>query len=154
MRRVAIAGILAMRPEVLMLDEPAAGLDPRGRQELLGRVLNWQQETGATLIVVSHHLGDVARLAERVVVLADGQVAADGRAGQILTDGALLRAARLSAPEPVALLEALRGAGWNVRTDRLRIDEVIAEIMRAWRDQAGREQAAPCSELAGREADR
>jgi energy-coupling factor transport system ATP-binding protein len=149
MRRVALAGILAMRPEVLILDEPAAGLDPRGRHELLGRVLAWQQETGATLIVVSHHLDDVARLAERVVVLAGGRVQADGPARRVLADPEGLARAGLAAPEAVALLQALRQAGWAVRTDRLLVDEVVAEIREAW---AGR--AAPCGEPGPREARR
>jgi len=141
MRRVALASILAMRPEVLILDEPAAGLDPRGRHELLGRVLAWQKETGATLIVVSHHLDDVARLAERVVLLAEGRVAADGPTRQVLANSTLLRGASLAVPEAVALLEMLRQAGWDVRTDQILVDEVVAEIQRAW---AG--PARPCAE--------
>jgi energy-coupling factor transport system ATP-binding protein len=141
MRRVALAAILAMRPEVLILDEPTAGLDPRGRHELLGRVLAWQQETGATLIVVSHHLDDVARLVDRVVLLAEGRVAADGPARQVLADAALLRSASLAVPEAVALLETLRQAGWGVHSDRILVDEVVAEIEKAW---AG--PARPCAE--------
>jgi energy-coupling factor transport system ATP-binding protein len=136
MRRVALASILAMRPEVLILDEPTAGLDPRGRHELLGRVLAWQQETGATLIVVSHHLDDVARLADRVVLLAEGRVAADGPVRQVLADATLLHGASLAVPEAVALLETLRQAGWDIRTDRLLVDEVVAEIQRVWADPA------------------
>ena len=141
MRRVALAGILAMRPEALILDEPAAGLDPRGRHELLGRVLAWQQETGATLIVVSHHLDDLARLVDRVVLLAEGRMAAEGPARRVLADAALLRGANLAVPEAVALLETLRQAGWDVRTDRLQVDEVVAEIRQVWAGPAG-----PCVE--------
>ncbi len=142
MRRVALAGVLAMRPEVLILDEPAAGLDPRGRRELLGHVLNWQQETGATLIVVSHHLDDIARLTDRVLLLNGGRLAADGPARQVLTDATLLRASGLAVPEAVALLETLRQAGWEVQADRLLLDEVVAEIWRAWTSRA-----RPCPEL-------
>jgi energy-coupling factor transport system ATP-binding protein len=149
MRRVALAGILAMRPEVLILDEPAAGLDPRGRHELLGRVLTWQQETGATLIVVSHHLDDVARLVDRVVLLAEARVAAEGPARQVLADAALLRAASLAVPEAVTLLETLRQAGWDVGTDRILVDEVVAEIQRVW---AG--PVRPCAEAAAMEGRR
>jgi energy-coupling factor transport system ATP-binding protein len=132
MRRVALAGVLAMRPEVLILDEPTAGLDPRGRRELLARVRDWQAETGLTLILISHSLDDLARLAERVIVLAEGQVAADGPTRQVLSDGRLLRTAGLPPPQPVALLEALQAAGWAVRTDRLLIEEVVPEIGQAW----------------------
>ena len=149
MRRVALAGILAMRPEVLILDEPAAGLDPRGRHELLGRVLAWQQETGATLIVVSHHLDDVARLAERVVLLAEGRVAADGPARQVLADAVLLRSASLAVPEAVTLLETLHQAGWDLRTDRLLVDEVVAEIQQAWA-----KSTRPCTEAMAMEGQR
>jgi energy-coupling factor transport system ATP-binding protein len=136
MRRVALAGILAMRPEVLILDEPAAGLDPRGRRELLGRVLAWQQKTGATLIVVSHHLDDVARLADRVVLLDGGRLAADGPSRQVLANTALLRGANLAVPEAVVLMETLHQAGWDIRTDRLLVDEVVAEIQEVWADPA------------------
>lgn len=132
MRRVALAGILAMRPGVLILDEPTAGLDPRGRRELLARVGAWQEETGLTLILVSHALGELARVVERVVVLREGQVVADGPVRQVLSDGDLLRGAGLDVPQPVALLQALRGAGWNVRADRLLPEEAAAEIARAW----------------------
>ena len=136
MRRVALAGILAMRPDVLILDEPTAGLDPRGRWELLERVGSWQAETGMTLILISHHLEEVARLAERVVLLARGRVAADGAVGQVLGDSHLLHSAGLSAPQPLALLEALRAAGWPVRTDRLLPEQVAAEIGQAWRQRS------------------
>lgn len=137
MRRVALAGILAMRPDVLILDEPTAGLDPRGRRELLARVGSWQADTRMTLILISHHLGEVAGLAERVVLLAHGRVAADGPTHQVLGDGQLLRSAGLSAPQAVTLLEALRAAGWQLRTDRLLPEQVAAEIGQAWRRRSG-----------------
>jgi len=137
MRRVALAGILAMRPDVLILDEPTAGLDPRGRRELLARVGSWQAETGMTMILISHHLYEVALLAERVIMLAHGQVAADGPAHQVLSDSQLLRSAGLSAPQAVVLLEALRAAGWPVRTDRLLPEQVVAEIGQAWHQRSG-----------------
>lgn len=138
MRRVALAGILAMRPDVLILDEPTAGLDPRGRRELLARIDRWQADTGMTLILISHHLDEVARLAERVIVLAHGQVAIDGPTHQVLSDGNRLRSAGLSAPQSVVLLEALRAAGWQVRTDLLLPEQVAAEIGQAWRQRSER----------------
>jgi energy-coupling factor transport system ATP-binding protein len=130
MRRVALAGILAMRPDVLILDEPTAGLDPRGRWELLSRVRAWQEETGMTLILVSHDLGELARVVERVVLLDGGKVVADGPARQVLSDSDLLRAAGLDVPRPVALLRTLREAGWVIRTDQLLPEEAVEEIMR------------------------
>jgi len=131
MRRVALASILSLQPEVLILDEPTAGLDPQGRRELLARIQVWQ--ACLTLIIVSHNLDELARVVERVVVLKEGEVVADGPARRVLSDGPLLRAAGLDVPQPVALLQTLREAGWPVRTDRLLPEEAAAEIAQAHR---------------------
>jgi energy-coupling factor transport system ATP-binding protein len=131
MRRVALAGILALRPQVLILDEPTAGLDPHGRRELLGGIRAWQEETGQTLILVSHNLDDLARVVERVVLLDQGAIVADGAVRQVLSDGGLLLSVGLQVPHTVALLQALRKAGWPVRTDCLLPEEAAAEIARA-----------------------
>ena len=131
MRRVALASILAMHPDVLILDEPTAGLDPRGRRELLDRIRGWQEETGLTLVLVSHSLEDLARVVDRAVLLALGQVVADGPVRSVLSDSRRLLAAGLEAPPSVLLLESLREAGWQVRTDRLLPEEASAEILRA-----------------------
>ncbi len=130
MRRVALAGILALKPRVLILDEPTAGLDPRGRSDILARLRAWQEETGATLILVSHHLDEMAGLVDRVILLAEGQIAADGPTRRILGDCSRLRSVGLSPPPGVALMEALRAAGWPVRTDALDIEEIVSEISR------------------------
>jgi len=130
MRRLALASILAMWPEVLILDEPMAGLDPQGRRSLLARILAWQEEAGRTLVIVSHYPGELARMVERVVLLQEGQVVADGPVRAVLSDDGLLRAAGLDAPPTVALLLALREAGWNVETDRLLPEEAVDEIVR------------------------
>ncbi len=132
MRRVALAGILALKPRVLILDEPTAGLDPRGRADILARLRSWQAETGATLILVSHHLDEMAGLVDRVVLLANGQVVADGPTCQILGNCSRLRSVGLSPLPGVALLEALQAAGWPVRTDALDIEDVISEIARCF----------------------
>ena len=146
-RRVALAGILSLHPEVLILDEPTAGLDPRGQRELLARVLAWQQQTHMTLILVSHALDELPRLVERVVVLNRGQVIADGPVRQVLSDGALLRAAGLDVPQPVALLHALQKAGWAVRADRLLPEEAAGEIARAWKQRSGEPRPRSSSEI-------
>ena len=138
MRRVALAATLALTPRVLILDEPTAGLDPRGRRDLLSRLLTWQEQTQATLIMISHNLEQVARMVDRVIVLHTGQVVADGPTRQILSDDVLLHKAGLDVPEPVSLLLALRAAGWRVRVDRLSPKEAAAEIVRA--KQAQREE--------------
>ena len=137
MRRVGLASVLAMQPEVLILDEPSAGLDPRGRRDLLGRILEWQCQAGFTLIVVSHDQDQLARLAERVVLLADGALVADGPVRQVLSDAEQLHALGLDVPQPVAVLCGLRAARWQVRTDRLLPEQAVTEILGACRPQGG-----------------
>jgi energy-coupling factor transport system ATP-binding protein len=135
-RRVALASILAMRPEVLILDEPTAGLDPRGRRELIAHLRDWQCETGSTLLMVSHSPDELARVVERVIVLEEGQLAADGCASDVLSNVALMSAAGLDAPQPVLLLCALHQSGWAVRTNLLLPEEALDEIIRARREAA------------------
>ena len=137
MRRVALASILSLQPEVLVLDEPTAGLDPQGRRELLARIRAWQKGAASTLVIVSHNLDELAWVVERVVVLGEGEVVADGAVRQVLSDGQLLRAAGLDVPRPVALLQTLHEAGWAVRTDRLLPKEAAAEIVQAQRPREG-----------------
>jgi energy-coupling factor transport system ATP-binding protein len=132
MRRLALASILAMHPEVLILDEPTSGLDPQGRHELLSRILAWQREMGSTLIFVSHDQDALARVAERAVVLADGRIAADGPAQEVLSDREHLQQTGLDVPQTVLLLRALRRASWPVRTDCLLIEDAVDDIVRAW----------------------
>jgi energy-coupling factor transport system ATP-binding protein len=130
-RRVALASTLALRPEVLILDEPTAGMDPHGRRGLLARVRAWQKETGLTLILVSHDLEELSRVVERVIVLDQGHVAANGPAQQVLSDATALAVAGLDVPQSVTLLRALWKSGWDVRTDRLLPEEAVEEIANA-----------------------
>jgi energy-coupling factor transport system ATP-binding protein len=138
MRRVALASILSMQPRVLILDEPTAGLDPRGRQELIARVLQWQQEQKQTLVLVSHSLEDLARSVDRILLLHRGSIAADDTARHVLGNSQLLQSVGLECPAPVALLELLQQRGWPVRTDRITAREAAVEIERA----AGAREAA------------
>lgn len=92
MRRVAIAGVLAMEPQTLVLDEPCAGLDPKGREEILGLISDLHRESGATIVMVSHSMDDVAALAERVIVMNHGKVAMDGAPREVFSRGEELRA--------------------------------------------------------------
>jgi energy-coupling factor transport system ATP-binding protein len=131
LRRVALASVIAMRPEVLILDEPTVSLDPQGKRELLAKILGWKAESGATLVVVSHSLEDLARLADRIILLAHGQVAVDGTARQALSDAQKLAALGFGVPTPVAVMGALQSHGWPVRTDRLLPEEAAAEIAHA-----------------------
>jgi len=141
MRRVALAGILAMRPRVLILDEPTAGQDPQSRRGLLARILAWQQQkTGLTLVVISHALEELVlspveglgQAVERLVILKEGQVVADGPTRHILSDDALLNAIGLDVPEHVKLLQALRRKGKKVRTDLVSAAEAATEIAHVW----------------------
>lgn len=138
-RRVAIAGVLALAPRVILFDEPTAGLDPQGREELLALLQRLHRELGLTLVVISNHLEEVARLAQRVVVLAEGRVAMAGPTREVLGDAAALRARGLEPPEPVTLMAALAAAGLPVRTDRLTVAEVcdeLAAVLRARQEAA------------------
>ena len=131
LRRVALASTLAMRPEVLILDEPTAGLDPRGRAGLLGQISACQPDEDATLVVVSHDLATLGQLVDRTIILQAGEIAADGPTTAILSDLDTLTSLGLEPPPVVDLLHALRAQGWTVATDRLVPDEAAAEIARA-----------------------
>jgi energy-coupling factor transport system ATP-binding protein len=140
MRRVALAGILAMRPRLLILDEPTAGQDPQSRRGLLARILAWQKETGLTLVIISHAMEELVmspaeglgQVVERLVMLKEGQVVADGPTHHIFSDVPLLNAIGLDVPEPVKLLQALRQRGRKVRTDLVSAAEAAIEIAHVW----------------------
>ena len=140
MRRVALAGILAMRPRVLILDEPTAGQDPQSRRGLLARILAWQKEIGLTLVIISHALAELVlspaeglgQVVDRLVMLKEGQVVADGPTRHILSNGALLDTAGLEVPEYIRLLQALRQRGSKVRTDLVSAAETATEIAHVW----------------------
>jgi len=140
MRRVALASILALRPDVLILDEPTAGLDPRGRRELLERLAASRATPEMTLIAVSHDLDSLARVADRVIVLCDGEVAADGPTRRVLSSHEALDGTELDPPTPVLLLERLRSAGLAVDVDRITPEEAATEIARALSHRPGVDQ--------------
>ena len=128
MRRVAIAGVLAMEPRTLVLDEPCAGLDPRGREEILGLIRDLHRDTGATIVMVSHSMDDVASLAERVIVMNHGKVAMDGAPRDVFSRGAQLRAIGLDVPQAVQLADRLRERGFDVPQGVYRVEEIKAVI--------------------------
>ena len=128
MRRVAIAGVLAMEPQTLVLDEPCAGLDPRGREEILGLISDLHRESGATIVMVSHSMDDVAALAERVIVMNHGKVAMDGTPREIFSRGEELRAIGLDVPQAVELAQKLREKGFDVPEGIYKIEEVRAAV--------------------------
>ncbi|HTE03087.1 MAG TPA: energy-coupling factor transporter ATPase [bacterium] len=128
MRRVAIAGVLAMRPRVLVLDEPAAGLDPKGKEEILGQIRTLHQAQGLTVLLVTHSMDEAAQLVKRLVVLARGQIVMDGPVREIFRRAQDLAALGLGVPAITALMLRLRGAGMAVTPDVLTVDEARAAI--------------------------
>ena len=128
MRRVAIAGVLAMEPQVLVLDEPCAGLDPHGREEILGLIRNLHQESGTTIVMVSHSMDDVASLAERVIVMNHGQAVMDGAPREVFSRGEELRSIGLDVPAAVQLADKLRARGFDVPEGVYRVEEIKAVI--------------------------
>lgn len=128
MRRVAIAGVLAMEPQTLVLDEPCAGLDPKGREEILGLISDLHRESGATIVMVSHSMDDVAALAERVIVMNHGKVAMDGTPREVFSRGEELRAIGLDVPQAVELAQKLREKGFDVPEGIYKIEEVRAAV--------------------------
>lgn len=116
-RRVAIAGVLSMRPEVLVLDEPIAGLDPLGRRDILALVAQYREKTGATVILVSHNMDDVADIAQRVIVMNKGSVAMDGTPAEVFSQTERLKQMGLDVPQVVLLGERLRQRGMDVPKD-------------------------------------
>jgi len=123
-RRVAIAGVLAMKPEVLILDEPTAGLDPKGRDEILGQIKALHDESGFTVILVSHSMEDVAEYAKRLLVVNEGQIAFDASPKEVFRHYKELESMGLAAPQMVYLSEALRKAGYDIPEDMVTVDEM------------------------------
>jgi energy-coupling factor transport system ATP-binding protein len=113
-RRVAIAGVIAMRPRVLILDEPTAGLDPAGCADILGNIENYQKKTHGTVILVTHNMEEAARRADRLIVLQEGKLAMDGPPAEIFSRAAELRGMGLDAPVPTLLALRLRELGVRV----------------------------------------
>ena len=129
-RRVAIAGVLAMEPEVLILDEPTAGLDPRGRDEILDQISLLHKEQGITVILVSHSMEDVAKYVERIIVMNDGQVLYDDVPRQVFRHYQKLEEIGLAAPQVTYLMHELKEEGFPVDCDATTIEEAKAEILK------------------------
>lgn len=128
-RRVAIAGVLAMSPEILILDEPTAGLDPAGRTEILSLLKSIKDEKGITVILVSHSMEDVAEFAERIIVIDDGEIKFDDEPREVFKHAAELRKMGLEIPQCTELMNRLADAGLNVDRSCLTTEEAVASIM-------------------------
>lgn len=130
-RRVAIAGVLAMNPQVLILDEPTAGLDPKGRDEILDQIEKLQKERGITVVLVSHSMEDVARYVDRIIVMNHGEVRFDGAPKEVFRHYKELEEIGLAAPQMTYLMQKLKEKGADVDTDATTVEEA-AETIAHW----------------------
>lgn len=128
-RRVAIAGVLAMKPGTLVLDEPVAGLDPAGREELL-RLIQGVHNSGTTVVMVTHSMDDAARLCSRLIVLNHGSVAFDAAPGEVFCHEEELRGMGLDVPESVKLVKALRSRGFDLDEHIFRMEDLRRALVR------------------------
>lgn len=128
-RRVAIAGVLAMKPKVLVLDEPTAGLDPRGRDEILGRIQKLYEEEGITIILVSHSMEDIARLVNRIVVMHNGKIAGEGYTREIFKQAEELEKIGLGIPQITSFMRKYKLEGNKIRDDILTVGEAKEELI-------------------------
>lgn len=129
-RRVAIAGVLAMKPEVLILDEPTAGLDPKGRDEILDQIAKLQKDTKITVILVSHSMEDVAKYVDRIIVMNKGEVAYDDVPKRVFMNYKKLEEMGLAAPQVTYVMNRLKESGIQVDTTATTIEEAKREILR------------------------
>ena len=127
-RRVAIAGVMAMKPEVLILDEPTAGLDPKGRDEILGQIKKLHEEGNITVILVSHSMEDVANYVGRIIVMDHGRILYDDIPGNVFSHYKELEAVGLAAPQVTYIMHQMKHNGFPVKTDVTTIGEAAEEI--------------------------
>lgn len=127
-RRVAIAGVIAMGPEILILDEPTAGLDPKGRDELLANIRKFRDEENMTIIVVSHSMEDMANLTDRIIVMNDGVIEYDDIPANVFKNYKRLEQIGLAAPQVTYVMNAIKEKGVNVNTNIITVDEAVEEL--------------------------
>lgn len=129
-RRAAIAGVMAMEPEVLIFDEPTAGLDPRGREVILSLVQTYREQTGSTVIIVSHSMEDIARIADRVLVLNRARVAMFGSVPEVYSRTEELEKMGLAVPQITKIFRTLHDRGFDVPASVFTVDQGVDELMR------------------------
>ena len=128
-RRAAIAGVMAMEPEVLILDEPTAGLDPKGREQVLAMIRDYRDSRGTTVVLVTHSMEDVARVADRILVMADGQVAMLDTVEQVFSRAEELESIGLSVPAVTKILLYLRQYGAPVNTAAYTVEQAVSQLL-------------------------
>ncbi len=131
-RRVAIAGVLAMEPEVLILDEPTAGLDPVGHDNILDMIEKIRMEKNLSIILVSHNMDDVARLASHVLVMEKGRLVAEGSPHEVFAHAEFLKSIGLGIPSTLEFLNMLRVRGGDINTNKLSFQDTVEEIVRVY----------------------
>ncbi|MBR3334800.1 MAG: energy-coupling factor transporter ATPase [Clostridia bacterium] len=134
MRRVAIAGVLAMRPSVLILDEPTAGLDPRGRDKILTMLEELHAREHVTILMVSHSMDDMARLATRLIVMSEGKIVAEGTPREIFAREDMMTSIGLDVPDAARLCARLRAGGYDLPADLFRPEELKEQLLRLWKE--------------------
>lgn len=137
-RRVAIAGVLAMRPKVLILDEPTAGLDPKGREQIFGQIKEYHKKTGSTVLLVSHSMEDVARYAQKVLVINDSKLFAYGTVEEVFSRTEELVEMGLAAPQVTKIFMALKKQGFDVSTRVYTVEAARRELLRALERAGGK----------------
>ena len=127
-RRAAIAGIIAMRPEVLVLDEPAAGLDPVGRESIFANIADYRRKTGSTVVIVSHSMEDMARYCDRIAVMSGGKLIMNGTRDEIFSDASKLEEAGLDIPQITKLALLLKAKGVDISEGIYTIDGAFSAL--------------------------
>ena len=127
-RRVALAGVMAMNPQILVLDEPAAGLDPKGRREILGGIKKYREQSGTTVVIVSHSMEDMAMYCDRVVVMSKSKVLLNGTAKEVFSQSELLKQNGLDVPEITNIAIKLREKGIDIPSSVYTVEEAIKSI--------------------------
>lgn len=130
-RRAAIAGVLAICPEILILDEPAAGLDPRGREEILRQIVNYRDKTGACIIMISHSMEDIAEYCDNILVMNKSRVFMYGTVGEVFSRAEELSEIGLGVPQVTKVLAELKKLGYDVNTSAFTVEDAVREIIRA-----------------------
>lgn len=136
-RRAAIAGVIAMDPDILILDEPTAGLDPRGRDVLLAQILNYHKQRGNTVLLVSHSMEDIARIADRVLVMNNGSVAMFDTTRAVFARGEELEEMGLRVPQITNIMRNLQHAGWPVKPGVLTVEQGVREMLELLKGRGG-----------------
>ena len=132
-RRAAIAGIIAMRPDVLVLDEPAAGLDPRGREEIFANILQYHKESGSTVLIVSHSMEDMARYCDHLIVMNEGKVWMQGDRDYVFSHSEILNEIGLDVPQITKLMLCLKQSGVDVDDSIYTVEQAVENVMKLYK---------------------